>query len=129
MLFRSNVLGPEALAAFPRRLTSGRTNPYTAPLGYENLANGLRSFETRQCSGGLNTRLNPATPTNPSFQARADGTLAGATDLFNRVEKFAFDNKPDSNHIPRPNCRQQGALHSIGVSPQLTRYLHVRRER
>jgi phospholipid/cholesterol/gamma-HCH transport system substrate-binding protein len=125
----TNVLGPEALAAFPQRLTTGRTNPYTAPLGYQRLAGGLRSFETRQCSGGLNTRLNPATPTDPSFQARADGTLIGATDLFDRIEKFAFDDRPDSNHIPAPPCRQQGALHSIGVSPQMTRYLHVRQER
>jgi virulence factor Mce-like protein len=125
----TNVLGPEALAAFPHRLTTGRTNPYTAPLGYQRLAGGLRSFETRQCSGGLNTRLNPTTPTNPSFQARAGGNIFGATDLFNRIEKFAFDDKPDSNHIPAPSCHQQGALHSIGISPQFTRYLHVREER
>jgi phospholipid/cholesterol/gamma-HCH transport system substrate-binding protein len=126
----TNVLGPEVLAAYPRRLTTGRTNPYTAPGEYLDLAKaGLQSFETQQCSGGLNTSLNPATPSDPSFQARTDGTLAGATDLFNRVEKFAFDDKPDSNHIPHPSCKQQPAFHSIGVSPEFSRYLHVRRER
>jgi phospholipid/cholesterol/gamma-HCH transport system substrate-binding protein len=126
----TNVLGPEVLAAYPHRLTKGRSNPYTAPQGYLNLAKaGLEGFETRQCSGGLNTSLNPSTPSNPSFQARADGTLAGATDLFNRIKQFGFDNKPDSNSIPAPKCRQQPAFHSIGVSPQFTRYLHVRKEK
>ena len=121
-------LEPNALAAYPRRLKTNRTNPYLAPLGYNKLKSGLDSFETSQCSSGPNATLNPATPTNPDFQARAGGTPASAADLFARIQKYVFENLPDSNSLPTPPCRQQAKFRSIGVSPEMTRYLHVRRE-
>jgi virulence factor Mce-like protein len=123
----TNTLGPETLAAYPRRLSSGRTNPYTAPLGYLNLAkSGLRSFETQQCSSGINATLNPATPSDPSFQARAEGA---PDDLFHRIQRYMFKERPNASSIPQPSCKQQGSFRSIGVSPEFTRYLHVRKEK
>ena len=126
----TNVLGPEVLAAYPRRLSSGRTNPYTAPQGYLNLAKaGLKSFETQQCSGGINATLNPATPNDPSFQARAEGGLAQGTDLFHRIQRYMLKERPNASSIPQTPCKQQGSFHSVGVSPEFTRYLHVRKEK
>jgi len=121
-------LEPAALAAYPRRLKTNRTNPYLAPLGYSKLKSGLDSFETSQCTGGPNATLNPSTPTDPVFQARAGGTPASAADLFARIQKYVFENLPDSNSLPAPPCRKQAKFRSIGVSPEMTRYLHVRRE-
>jgi phospholipid/cholesterol/gamma-HCH transport system substrate-binding protein len=121
-------LEPNVLAAYPRRLKTDRTNPYLAPLGYDELKSGLDSFETTQCSSGPNATLNPATPSDPNFQARAGGTAASAADLFARIQKYVFENLPDSNSLPAPPCRQQAKFRSIGVSPEMTRYLHVRRE-
>jgi phospholipid/cholesterol/gamma-HCH transport system substrate-binding protein len=122
-------LGPHVLAALPHLLKVDRTNPYTAPLGYQNLVHDLDSFETRQCTGGIDATLDPATPSDPNFIARAGGTAATAADLFGRIQRFAFDGKTSTAQLPHPDCRQQPPFHSIGVSPELTRYLHVRRER
>ncbi len=67
-------LSPGALAAYPNRLTTDRTNPYLLPKGYLKLKGGgsLDSFETRQCTGGISATLDPNSPSDPSFQARAD---------------------------------------------------------
>jgi virulence factor Mce-like protein len=121
-------LEPAVLATFPNRLKMDRTNPYLKPLGYNKLKQGLDSFETTQCSTGLNASLNPNTPNDPVFQARAGGTLASAQDLFDRIKQYAFENQPDTNSLPKPPCHQQGKFKSIGISPEMTRYLHVRRE-
>ncbi len=127
----TNVLGPEVLAAYPRRLSTGRTNPYVAPGGYSRLATkkGLYSFETRQCSGGINATLNPGTPSNPTFQTRATSSGTSPADLFSRIQRFMFKRQPDAASIPQAPCKQQPNFHSIGVSPEFTRYLHVRKEK
>ena len=124
------VFGPEFLAAFPRRLKMGRSNPYTAPGGYTELQKGLlKSFETFQCQNGISAKLDPTSPANPNFQHYADGTQAGAQDLFDRTREFVYDGVLNSNNIPHPGCSRQAPRQSIGVSPkQRTLYQHVRRE-
>ena len=112
----AGVLAPQALAAYPERLRSNRANPYLKPGGYEALLTGLAQFETRQCTGGAQALLDPAD--------------AGAlpTDLFDRLQRFAFGaGLTDSDDIPAPPCIQQGDYQSIGVSPEQTQYLRVRR--
>ena len=42
---------PESLATFANRLSINRTNAYTQPLTYKDLAAGLPSFDTRGCIG------------------------------------------------------------------------------
>jgi len=122
-------LAPGALAGYPRRQVTDRTNPYLLPLEDLQLAGkGLDSFETRQCSSGASATLDPNSPNDPDFQAHADGTLAGAQDFFKRIKKYAFGNGSSTSGIPTPPCRQQPNQRSIGVSPEMTRYLHVRRE-
>jgi phospholipid/cholesterol/gamma-HCH transport system substrate-binding protein len=130
----TNALGPEVLAGFPRRLRTSRTNPYLSPKGYLKLGKGgLQSFETRQCSGGIDATLDPATPSDPSFQARATATAttptSTAADLFARIVQFAFAGQTSADAIPQASCRQQPPFRSIGISPEMTRFLHVREEK
>jgi phospholipid/cholesterol/gamma-HCH transport system substrate-binding protein len=124
------IFGPEFLAAFPHRLKVGRSNPYTAPGGYNALANlgFLKGFETSQCSNGIKAKLDPNSPSDPNFQHYAGGTMAGAQDLFNRVKEFVYDNHLNSNKLPTPKCQRQAPQRSIGINKEKTLYQHVRRE-
>ncbi len=124
------VFGPEFLGAFPQRLKTGRSNPYTAPGGYKSLASlgFLKSFATNQCSSGIKAKLDPNSPNDPNFQHYADGTLAGAQDLFARVKQFVYNNHLNSNQLPAPKCQRQAPQTSVGVNRQKTLYQHVRRE-
>ena len=125
------IFGPEFLGAFPQRLKMGRSNPYTAPGGYKSLASigFLKSFATNQCSNGIKAKLDPNSPNDPNFQHYADGTVAGAQDLFDRVKQFVYDNHLNSNQIARPKCQRQAPQRSIGVNKEKTLYQHVRREK
>jgi hypothetical protein len=123
-----NPLSPEVLAAYPRRLAASRTNPYVAPLGYNALANVLDSFETAQCSGGLDASLDPGTPTDPDFTVRVGGDLAKAQDLFDRLQQFAFGGlaSTDDPAYPVPPCTKQAPFQSLGAGSETSDYLHVR---
>jgi phospholipid/cholesterol/gamma-HCH transport system substrate-binding protein len=117
------ALGPESLAAYPRRLLYNRTNPYVAPEGFLNLTSGLESFETRQCATGVDATLDPADA----------GAFPG--DLFDRIVEFAYADIPaagdgliHADDLPNPACVQQADFNSIGVSPEVTQYMHVREE-
>ena len=124
-------LGPEALAAYPNRLKSNRTNPYVAPQGYLNLSSTLEGFETRQCSAGLTALLDSDAPNDPDFYERFPGSVAeqqaAAQDFFNRLRQFAFVDELSTDALPVPPCKQQGQYASIGgMFPEFSQYLHVR---
>jgi phospholipid/cholesterol/gamma-HCH transport system substrate-binding protein len=53
-----NPLNPEMLALYPRRLGTNRVNPYQLPGAALQLADGLPSYETRQCGRPLPTLLS-----------------------------------------------------------------------
>jgi phospholipid/cholesterol/gamma-HCH transport system substrate-binding protein len=116
----TSPLNPGSLAAYPRRLTTNRTNPYVKPLGYKKIGSGgLESFETRQCTGGLDLTLTNESDTGFSIDP----------DLFERLKLFAFGGQTQSSAVPAPRCRQQGPYRSIGGSfNELSRYLHVRED-
>jgi phospholipid/cholesterol/gamma-HCH transport system substrate-binding protein len=117
---------PEILASYPQRLRSVRTNPYFAPGAYD-LAAGLKSFETRHCTTGLNSILDPTAASNPDFNAHTGGDVAAAQDLLNRMKQFVFADQTDSNSTPQPGCEQQAPQGSIGGAfEEFTQYLHVR---
>ncbi|HYU60987.1 MAG TPA: MlaD family protein [Solirubrobacterales bacterium] len=123
-------LGPEALAAYPNRLKVSRTNPYVAPQGYLNLSSSLEGFETRQCTAGLTALLDPNSPMDPDFYTRFSGTTAEqqtqAQDFFDRLKRFAFVDELNSDNLPTPPCKQQGAYTSVGGAfPEFSQYLHV----
>jgi phospholipid/cholesterol/gamma-HCH transport system substrate-binding protein len=120
-------LAPDALAGFSHRLGQNRTNPYFQPLGLGNLPSGLQSFETGQCAGGpTNTAiLDENTPSNPDFNARTENDVAQATDFFNMLKKFAFDDQLSSADIPNVGCVKQAPFNPIGQGGPATDYLHV----
>jgi phospholipid/cholesterol/gamma-HCH transport system substrate-binding protein len=121
-------LSPDVLAAFSNRLSNDRTNPYQQPLGYNGVGSGgMQSFETTQCAGGPThtVQLDPNTPNLPAFNARTGGDVAKATDYFNRLKKFAFDDNLSSAGIPNVGCVKQGPFNPLGQGGAATDYLHV----
>ncbi len=118
---------PEMLSAYPQRLSSNRTNPYIQPKGYLKLPNGLESFETAQCSGGINSILDLASASNPNFNVHTEGDVAAAQDLLDRIQRFVFVDQTQVTEIPRPPCNKQAAQASIGGAfEEFSDYLHVR---
>ena len=107
-------LGPESLSVYPNRLSVGRTNPYVAPGGFDNLSSGLESFETRHCTAGIRALLDPGDAAffPPGF--------------FDRLQEFAFAGETDSDDLPTPSCDAQADFESIGSPTELSQYLHVR---
>jgi phospholipid/cholesterol/gamma-HCH transport system substrate-binding protein len=61
----TNPLNLENLAVYPRRLGNNRTNPYMLPRGYDKLASGLDSLETRHCGRALPTISSAPAPVGP----------------------------------------------------------------
>jgi phospholipid/cholesterol/gamma-HCH transport system substrate-binding protein len=115
---------PEGLATFPTsRLTVNRNNSYPAPGSAVEVANGLQSFDTTDCAGGAVATLDPATPADPDFAARA--TVTTPQVLFDTLTQFGFNNTLSTGTVAAPPCVKQGPQPSIGQIPELTDYLHV----
>ncbi len=123
-------VGPESVAGYPNRLRVDRSNPYIQPGGYNSIASGLASFETRQCSTGI-TATFPAKATAIADPAFADWARypVGSTELgdfYDLLRAFTFRDETSSNDIPAPPCRKQDPYESIGgSSSESTDYLHV----
>lgn len=93
----TNPVNPEVLAAYPRRLPSNRSNPYTEPGGHAQLPRGLPVFGRYLCE-----------TTAPSpFLAPAGGLLT--PELRALVEEFVFGGS-DAGGYPAPPCREQAPL-------------------
>ena len=120
-------LAPDVLAGFSNRLSNDRTNPYHQPGDFANLASGLSSFEIAQCSGGPThtVQLDPNTPNDPDFNSRTGGDVAAATEFFNRLKRFSFDDQLNSANIPNVPCTKQGPYTPLGQGGAATSYLHV----
>ncbi len=65
----SLVINPETLAAYSRRLRSGRSNPYPHPGGYDQLADGLPTFAG--CAGSAPPTLSDEIPKSSSDEVLA----------------------------------------------------------
>jgi ABC-type transporter Mla subunit MlaD len=117
-------LGPESLTTLPSRLTTNRNSAYSPPLWAENLASGLPSFGTSQCSSGITATLNPETAKNEAFikERTKKGDPKEAEDFFNRLKKFAFSEQASSGSIPAPACVQQAPFEPIYGSGPATAY-------
>jgi phospholipid/cholesterol/gamma-HCH transport system substrate-binding protein len=100
----TNPLNPENLAAYPRRLPSNRSNPYTEPGGYDQLRGGLPVFGRYLCeAAGPASFLGPVGPLLPA-------------ELRGLLEQFAFAGST-TGAVPAPACREQAPLgRSIGQS-------------
>jgi hypothetical protein len=127
----SAPLGPESLAGYGSRLRVNRSNPYLKPGGFNNLASGLESFETRQCASGISASFPPKATTiaNTAFSnwARYPVNSDELGDFYDRLRQFTFNDQTSSDSIAFPPCRQQGDYTSIGGAfTESTEYLHVR---
>ena len=96
----TNPFNLENLAVYPRRLGTNRTNPYMLPRGYDKLARGCDSFETRHCGRAL--------PTISSARRRSVGRpgprLAAAVDPGHAAASRA-DADPDADRAgPASRC-------------------------
>jgi phospholipid/cholesterol/gamma-HCH transport system substrate-binding protein len=93
----TNPLNPENLAAYPRRLPSNRSNPYTEPGGYDQLLRGLPVFGRYLCeAAGPASFLGPVGPLLPA-------------ELRGLLEQFAFAGST-TGAVPAPPCREQAPL-------------------
>ena len=70
ILRTTSPLNPESLASFDQRLNTNRANPYFKPLGYNRLAQGLKSFANTPCAAGITATLPPRAQVaaDPNFQ-------------------------------------------------------------
>jgi hypothetical protein len=121
-------LSPEAVATYPHRLKISRTNPYFKPKAYLKLKQGLKSFETRQCTSGISASLDPTTPSNPNFNERTGGDVTEAQAFFDRLQQYAFDGQLSTDSITPPPCTEQSPFESVGVDQEESDYLHVREQ-
>jgi phospholipid/cholesterol/gamma-HCH transport system substrate-binding protein len=93
----TNPLNPENLAAYPRRLPSNRSNPYTEPGAYDQLPRGLPVFGRYLCeTTGPAGLLGPVSPLLPA-------------ELRGLIEQFAFAGS-STGAVPAPPCREQAPL-------------------
>jgi phospholipid/cholesterol/gamma-HCH transport system substrate-binding protein len=92
VLRTSQTLTPSALAFLPRALGIDRNNAYRAPGAYDQLASGLTTLDTAQCSNG-----NPGPPssTNPA-------------DLAQLIPQYVY--RSNSRNAAAPPCKPQGTI-------------------
>jgi hypothetical protein len=117
--------GPESLATYSNRLTVNRNNAYSQPGIFKNLAQGLPSFDTRQCSSGITATLDPNTPNEPAFNERTNGDVKKATEFFERLKSYAFAGQTSSSSIPAPACTAQAPFEPIYGTGPATIYQHT----
>ena len=93
----TNPLNPENLAAYPRRLPSNRSNPYSEPGAYDQLSRGLPVFGRYLCEiAGPASFLGPVGPLLPA-------------ELRSLLVEFAFAGS-ETGAVPAPPCREQAPL-------------------
>jgi hypothetical protein len=102
-----NVMSPESLAIYPRRIGTNRGNPYFKPGAFRFLNNGgLQVFSNGTCS-------NPV----PSVSGPANETISQS--LIEQIIQFKVANAPETpNAVAAPGCNQQGPLTFNGQTSQ-----------
>ena len=98
----TNPVNPEVLAAYPNRLASNRSNPYSEPGAYDRLASGLQAFGSTFCGRA------PV----PTLGSAITGELRGL------LQKFVYGGTEPPN-VPRPPCSVQAPLGRILGQPRM----------
>lgn len=136
------TLGPESFTSYPSRLSTNRTNPYTATGGAIDLASGgLKSFSTGHCGAGFNAVIPPWATLTPIQQAQfqantkylsstSEDTLGLTTQqLYESAIEYLMNDNNQTNAVPAPACIQQGPFEPLGDTSQpATQYQHVFRQ-
>lgn len=89
-------LTPENLGYFPNRTTKSRANAYPRPGWMDQLAEGLKVFDSGACG------TIPVPPLDPN-ESNYTGNLSGLLPLLQQV---VYAGEPAAN-LPAPNCDQQ----------------------
>lgn len=107
------MASPEALATYPERLASNRTNAYRASgtSGPSARRQGQTNFEQRQCVNGLRP-----TPNLPANLPTIIGGIGDSAAEFIRLIAFRVTTDPTTGAVtsgsytdtPAPGCRAQG---------------------
>lgn len=126
--------GPSLFGSIPSRLTTNRTNPYTAAGAYDGVGNGgIEVFQTGNCGGGFNATIQPWSALTPLQQAQyqSAATYLDATEseeLWTQAINFAMAGESQTDDLPAPACNQQAPFAPIGdTSRPDTQYQHVYR--
>jgi ABC-type transporter Mla subunit MlaD len=102
----TNPLNPENLATYQHRLSSNRSNPYVAPLGYQKFP--IKVFGTYTCTN------NPV----PSLAPDANQVIPQS--LVDLINQFAYA----GGNVVSPPCTPQAPLGNLvgqsGVYPHIT---------
>ena len=97
----TNPVNPEILAAWPYRLATNRSNPYTEPGAYDKLKSGLEVFDDYYCTENAVAPVSPlATPLLPEG-------------LRQQIQDFVYGGLSKGNVAPL--CKEQAPL-----GPRLT---------
>jgi phospholipid/cholesterol/gamma-HCH transport system substrate-binding protein len=117
----TNPVNPEALAAYPKRIASNRSNPYFQPLGYLDLARGgLKVFGNYLCTTNPDpTVVNTIDPLLPGV---GDPTTLLPPETFTLIDEFVYGGQPPGSVAAVP-CREQAPLGNL--IGQSGRYPHV----
>jgi phospholipid/cholesterol/gamma-HCH transport system substrate-binding protein len=101
------VMSPESLAIYPRKIGTHRGNPYFKPGAFQALGSGgLPVFSGSSCS-------NPV----PSVSGPPNETISQS--LIEQIIQFQVANAPETpNDIPAPGCSQQGPFTFNGQTSQ-----------
>jgi phospholipid/cholesterol/gamma-HCH transport system substrate-binding protein len=130
-------VNPESLASYPTRLALNRNSAYSEPGWAEEVLHGLPSFNTANCSSGLNAEIEADTLTNPAFLERvrrfkesgeeftSEERAVKAEEVLNRLKKFALGEQSSTAAAPTPACRQQQKIESIYGNGEKTQYQHT----
>jgi len=105
------ILGPESLAIYTKRIGVNRANPYFQPGAFRALGNGgLQVFESGSCADSAPSVSGPA----------SEGISEG---LIEDLIKFHIANAPKTpNAVPAPACNKQAPFTFNG---QTSQYPHV----
>ena len=97
----TNPVNPENLAAWPYRLATNRSNPYTEPRGYAKLKSGLEVLDDYYCTENAVAPVTPlASPLLPA-------------ELLDQIQGIVYGGFEDGNVAPP--CKEQAPL-----GPRLT---------
>jgi phospholipid/cholesterol/gamma-HCH transport system substrate-binding protein len=92
----TNPVNPENLAAWPYRLATNRSNPYTEPLGYRKLKSGLEVLDDYYCTS------NAVVPVSPL------ASVLLPDDLRQQIQDFVYGGLSRGNVAPP--CKEQAPL-------------------
>jgi phospholipid/cholesterol/gamma-HCH transport system substrate-binding protein len=109
----SNPINPEVVAAYPKRLTTNRGNPYLEPGGYSQLLTGLPVF------GGYLCTSTPLPTFGPSLSATTTSVAGKVLTLAQLLQTYYYTADPGG-----PPCRPQAPLGTSTIG-QLQSFPHL----